>query len=443
MAFRDADLETASGLRRQHLAPAALLHARVALRASDPDRATASLATIGNDSFAITGECEMLRGAACTRRGDHEGAALAFARARVPVFAAAIAPLEAELEYYEALDAFVAGDVERARAGVERTLSVRPSLATHASQEAYVVPHAHTVARAHELLGALAVKRDDYAEQLVETDRALAALHTEPIRDRWIATTNLANLAVLVRDFGLTENVPALHAAAATPSRASALGGKQFLIVAAIGWCAALSGDQLGALRWFRRARDIARSVPDAIGAEVDLAWLAIEFERYGDARDAIERAVALANGFDWSHSSEDRQLALVALAQGAAASAPAAARRALETYRRTRETSVLHFTRFERRVVAEVAFAEGVVARAEGRISLAVDRLVAAFDTWLAIGYGWRAARAAIELDELGCGSRYAAYANRYARANPTSCIARRAAACGTARTQTRHDAL
>lgn len=76
----------------------------------------------------------------------------------------------------------------------------------------------------------------------------------------------------------------------------------------------------------------------------------------------------------------------------------------------------------------AEEDYTHGLVLRAEGRLDASAERLRAAFSTWQQIGYAWRAARAALELAELGAGEVFRVAVRRELRERPQSVFATRA---------------
>ena len=76
----------------------------------------------------------------------------------------------------------------------------------------------------------------------------------------------------------------------------------------------------------------------------------------------------------------------------------------------------------------AEEAYSHGLVLRAEGRIAASAERLQAAFETWRAIGFEWRAARAALELTELDAGDVFRLALRKELQQRPNSIFSVRA---------------
>ncbi len=76
----------------------------------------------------------------------------------------------------------------------------------------------------------------------------------------------------------------------------------------------------------------------------------------------------------------------------------------------------------------AEEAYTNGLVLRAEGRLAASAERFQTAFETWRAIGFEWRAARAALELTELDAGDVFRLAVRRELQQRPNSIFSMRA---------------
>jgi hypothetical protein len=81
-----------------------------------------------------------------------------------------------------------------------------------------------------------------------------------------------------------------------------------------------------------------------------------------------------------------------------------------------------------DRRWQADEAFTEAVILRAEGQADRARVFFAKAFEIWDAVGYPWRAARAALEIAELSNDPRFSEYARHEAVRRPRSWLAHRA---------------
>lgn len=205
----------------------------------------------------------------------------------------------------------------------------------------------------------------------------------------------------------------------------------KFTTLEALGWCSALHGDTVDALRLFRSAAEAASTVPERVLIAVDRALLARESGSRAFALEEVEHALKLSDGFDWNGAAGDYRTALLSLAQVSAPIAPARAREALDRYTRIRSAMDASFAaRLEERVRAEEAYTAGIVLRAEGRLSASAERLTFAFSTWERIGYEWRAGRAALELAELNAGDVFRLAVARELSRRPESYFADRARA-------------
>jgi len=257
---------------------------------------------------------------------------------------------------------------------------------------------------------------------------ALSTLDACAIRDVFQEAFGIRNLAILSRDLDLDD-------AAMIVGRVDALAWTEetsavkFTTVEALGWCSALRGDPVAALRYFRNAADAASTVPERVYVGVARSILSRELDYRVMAAEELDHALRLGADFDWEEAAGDYRLALLLLAQAAAPIAPVGAREALDRYDNIhKRMDGRYAARLEVRVRAEEAYTHGVLLRAEGRLSASAERLRAAFETWNTIGYEWRAARAALELAELGAGDVFRLAVHRELQRRPESVFANRA---------------
>ncbi|GAC1568524.1 MAG: hypothetical protein NVS2B3_12620 [Vulcanimicrobiaceae bacterium] len=336
--------------------------------------------------------------------------------------------LEAEVESYRGFFALGIADFDSARNACKTALEIASQARRDASRGA-IIPLDHVVARTHELLGVIEATDGHYAEQLVHARRALQTLDRSAVTDVYQEAFALRNLTILARDFDIAEDARMLAARVPSLAWTNDIRRVEFTTVEALGWCSALRGDSTDALRSFRRAAAVATSDPERILIGVDRALIAREFGHRPMVVEEVEHALDLADAYNWNESAGDYRVALLTLAQVAAPIAPARARQTLERYTAIRNAmDAAYAARLEPRARAEEAYTHGLVLRAEGRTIASTERLTSAFETWESIGYEWRAARAALELTELGAGEVFRFAVRRDLSHRPDSIFSARA---------------
>ncbi len=410
-AYRAARLQAClSQLHSVESIAASTLRARALLRLGDPDAALRALANPKNEDIAQSrdrGEVALLRAVAFYRLRDNDRSQAAFQDAHVYSISATDSALEAEVEFYKALTALGEEHLDDARDACQRGLDVasEPRLFPLPPTKGYI-PREHVVSRTQELLGVIDAAEGRYGSFLHHARKALATHDSCTIADVYIESFALRNLAILARDFDIAEDARILSKRVPALAWTEDVCRVEFTAVEALGWCSALRGDSVQALRHFRRAEFVASTTPERILVGVDRALIAREFGHRPLVLEELEHALNAASTFNWEEAAGDSRDALLVLAQAAAATAPVAAREMLDKYLAIRNAMDITFAaRIEPRARAEEAYTHGLVLRAEGRIAASAERLQVAFETWENIGYEWRAARAALELAELDAG--------------------------------------
>lgn len=374
-------------------------------------------------SKRIRPELRTIAGAALTRVGKRAEARKALDDARAWAYAGG-AELSAELEYFDFFWHFTGGDLAQARAAITRGLEIDASMGT---SESHLYSLRAIRARFFETLGALEGIAENYKGQAQFLQQALEELDGSEIPDVWTSAALTANLAFLVRDLDL-DGVAALRERLNALQRTSYLASPVYGILRSLAWCAAMSGDHLGAFRDLREATSIARTPSLQLLATIDRVLLAQGLRQNLTASDELERCQDLATRIDWERINGDERIGLLFLAQALAPHRARAGRTMLERYQQIKSKySQATLSNTDRRLRADEVFTEGVVARAEGNESAAVRAFLDAFEIWNAIGYRWRAALAAIELAVLTKDSRYAGYAAAEAAKRPASWLAER----------------
>jgi hypothetical protein len=362
---------------------------------------------------ALRGEFAMIRGAAYHRAEQTDEAERAFFDARVYLWSTRDAELQAELEYYEALFAWSARNLDAAARHARAALNP-------ASQSVH--------ARALELLGAIAASAGNYLAQADYLDRALTHLERFESRDVWVEGHILYNLSILARELHLDSIAERIGGRVESLPWTDETAVPRFEALRHVGWCNALAGNHVKAFRLLRESADVAPSTPWRIVAFLERSLLAREMGEALFAEDEMQGAERLAAGFDWNNSSGDERLALLHLAEITAERAPDIAQRHIERYRSIKhKMSALHAFRADRRLRALECYAEAAVARALGHADRAALLFSEAFDIWSSIGYAWRAIVTSLSLYELTGEARFREYATINIQRFSASWIARR----------------
>ncbi len=408
VAYRAASLQLClSNLHGLRSGAAATLRARTFLRLGDAEAALTSLAGPFDQDFkrGDRGEIALLQGAAHARLGNASQSRDLLQDALVYSISSGNSSLEAEVEFYKGLTALGADSFDEAIAACDRGLKIASEHRTVPRAENNI-PLGHVAARIHELLAVIASSDGRYRDATQHTRTSLNAQDACAIDDVYIQAFALRNLAIAARDFDLSDEVRLLSQRIPALKWTKDVSRVEFTTFEAFGWCSALRGDSVDALRLFRRANTVASSIPEHVLISVDRALLAREFGHRAMVVEEVEYAVKIAHDFDWENAAGDYRVALLTLAQIAASVAPADARAMLDLHVALRNSIDATFAaRIEPRSRAEEAYTQGLVLRAEGQITASKERLAVAFEIWTSIGYEWRAARAALELAELDAG--------------------------------------
>jgi len=335
--------------------------------------------------------------------------------------------MAAEADYYLGLLDFTQGDVAGFGHAAECILQLVPGPFEVTN---YDVPLAHTRARSYEALTAVAIASGNYHSAPAQARLALDEFADNAIADKWILASNIVNLVAFAAEFDIANDAQWARDLLEATSWPQELATRRWTVLNALGWCAALRGDNIGAFRDFRKATAAASSDVERVISTADRATLADKLDQKLVAREELEHALEMTRSIDWESTPGDQRVALLTLADALAPVAPDDAREMLNRYRKIRSAMpVLSLSRMDPRVRATENFSEARVARAEGRLDFACDRFRAAFTFWVKAGFVWRAASAATELAVLGAGDQFAAYAKREAGRRSTSWLARRVA--------------
>ncbi len=382
-------------------------------RATEAVEALDAFRPYADDPHDLKGTYYTLLGAACARAGLQTRLDSALIEARAHVWSTSSISVNAEFEYYEAIRAWVAGEmlvsVQHARRALHRE-----------APEVQV--------QALTLIAAVHARNGDYRAQVATLDEALGALSLFSERDVGLEAGVLLHIAAPTADLHLVDLAAQVSLRAKSLAWTADIASQQCQVLTELAWGRSLVGDHLGAFRLLRSAADVAPTPPARLLAILHRAFLAKELGEHVMAAEELDFAQRLAEGILWDETSGDERDSLRLLAELVAAVSPERAQRLLDRYRAIKTPiSPLFLATSDRRWRAEECLAFGVVARAQGQMERAHTLLEEAFDIWSKINYIWRATRVAIELAEISDDARFVNYARSHIEQFPNSWLARR----------------
>ena len=379
-------------------------------------------------SDARRSDYSLLNAVAAGRLGLSDKASKHFTEARVFAISSNDVSLESEGEYYRALAAFGANDLKEAAAICDQALATI-KMKSFAPSASGMIPLDHVTARVLELRGMIYGTEGSYDAHATFSRAALAKLDASIVPDVFQEAFALRNLTILARDFDVVSDAAAMQDRVPSLSWTEDLAAVGFATYEALAWCLALRGDCIGALRNLRAAAKHVTSGAEGVILSVDRAVFAREHGHMPMVVDELEHAADLARGVNWNDAAGDTRDALLSLAQAAAPMSSRLAREMLDRYTNiSKAMNPNYASRIEPRTRAQENFTHGLVLRSEGRDHASMERLTDAFQIWHAIGYEWRASRAAVELAEMNAGEKYKLVVRREISQRPTSIFAARA---------------
>jgi DNA-binding CsgD family transcriptional regulator len=384
--------------RREDRVAAAVVQARALLAVGRPAEVPALIDAVRDDCRSADDMllAQMLRGAALTRTDRAaEGAALLDAAAdaalRVPARAA-------EVAYYRALGRWGTHRVAEAEEIVDAAL-----------------PAATGVVRSRllQLLGWIAVRRENYASAAHDFTAALEQLDAAPevdVKGRASILHALAFIAAEVVDLRLGRLVRKEYE---TNRWSDDTRIERFQVLEHLSWLSLLAGDVERA--WDERQLALTLTVDTSYHA-IALTHAAkiagMVGDRFSESR-YVELAGALLLRGDQLALDVERRTALLGFATAAREAHVELAQRVLTLYDRShpRRTAMLAFEG-DRRIEALELYARGRVALLSGEVKRGVAALQQSLDLWTRLNYRLRTAITANELRLATGDARYAAIA-------------------------------
>ncbi|MDP9149758.1 MAG: hypothetical protein M3O36_07460, partial [Myxococcota bacterium] len=242
--------------------------------------------------------------------------------------------LRAELDFIRARHAWAEGDLDAAERYAQAGSAV-------GADDGTAVPHLqHVRAFAINLRGLLAQERERFDLAAALFREALDAYASAPVPDHWIPAFSTANLAILARDFPSATSSADLERRIDHVRWAVGTAMERFRALHGLGWARAHEGDELGALRTFHAAADLASIPPQKVMAWVDHAKLG---RTMGAGLVAMESALYAADAAEavrWDEVDPMERIVLLFVAESTASFDPVRARRLLRRYEATREAA-------------------------------------------------------------------------------------------------------
>jgi len=369
----------------------------------------------GLHSKVSEAEANILLGAAHARAGDHRSA-----RSRFALVARALkndslqsSELRIELAYQSAVAFWMQRKLEEAEKEVKPILDARASA---------LYPEILI------LKGALYAARERYENQgstLLEALRVVLAMETRNVFP-WghlvsqlsILGREMPNPSIRNKAFEQVDKVPWTED----------LAESRFISLKAVGWRRALEGDYFNAFRYLKQATACAHTLPWRVMASCDRAYLAASLGEIRWSEQELQEAAELAERVEWRAIDGEERVALLLLAE---LYAPHDGALALSYVARFQETgdrfnAVLSFNA-DRRVEGLVAYSLAYVRQHLDDKEEAEDLYRKAFSIYDAIGYDWRAARAAIGLFQVSRDTYWIDEAAKKLKLYPLSWLANR----------------
>jgi DNA-binding CsgD family transcriptional regulator/Flp pilus assembly protein TadD len=281
------------------------------------------------------------------------------------------------------------------------------------------------------LKSALYAARERFENQASTLLEALRVTLAQPFRDVFAWGHIVSQLSILGRELPNRSIRDAAFEQVDKVPWTEDLADQRFIATKAVGWRRALEGDYFNAFRYLKQAAACAHTVPWRVMASCDRAYLAARLGETRWSEQELHEAAELAERVEWRAIDGEERVALLLLAE---LYAPHDGALALSYVARFQEigdrfNAVLSFNA-DRRVDALVAYSLGYVRQHLGDSAEADEMYRKAFAIYDAIGYDWRAARAAIGLFQINGDRSWLDVAGKKLKPYPLSWLATRLSA-------------
>jgi tetratricopeptide (TPR) repeat protein len=408
---------------------AVILRARALIRLGDALSATEMLGALdfSDASHELAAEALALRCYALyvLKRADLASSVAIEARARC--FSAGLVAIEAELIFASSLASIRDGNLEAAESaalGILDLVDANPSWVTPST---YVFSLSFWRARACDVLASIAKMRSNYDGQADWLRQALEEFDKSGVHDDYVLVLLLANYADAAITLGRKDIIDLIVERSAFISWNSTLVAHEYRLFSMLAEAASEIGDEIGALRYFRRCLDCAPSIALQIRAGVERGRLLHDIGESFSAREEIDHALRLSRVFNWESAETLEQRQLLFLAAQVAKFDPAQALAMLTRYDGMDANSSIGVFVQDDRSRGEELMARAAILAANANTDRAIMLLTDAFETFTSGNLQGKAASAAAELAILTNEPSYIEAVQSYCADQPRSILSRK----------------
>lgn len=407
---------------------AAILRARALVRCGQISSAVDSLdLDLSDTPHELAAEALAVKSFALqVLRRSEEASSLAI-EARARCFSSGLANLEGELLFASAIAGFISHDYAAVKASAEAILSLVDDRPAWVVSNSYGYSLSYWRAKACDILAAMESLRSNYTAQVSWISRAFQEFDASGVSDEYTLASFVANYADAATKVGHDEIAEyAVHRANRvrwTPSLASF----EFRVFSSLAESASAAGDQLSAMRHFRRCLDCAPSVPLQVRASLERARLLREIGESLSSREELEYALKISRTVNWEETSPLNQRQLLMLAGQVAHFDSKQAERLIARYDGLTKNSVDGFAVRDNAFRGEELVARAAVARGMHAFDRAALFLVDALEILKEAKLFAKAALVAAELADITGEPHYIEFAREQSIRQPQSILARK----------------
>ncbi len=412
-------------------AQSVVLRARALIRLGDASSAAEVIGALefSELSHELAAEALALQCSAFQILKRPADASAAAVEARARCFSAGLVAIEGELLLSLALASLRDGHIDAAESAASAILDLVDESPSWVVSKTYRHSLDFWRARACDLRGMMENLRANYAEQASWHRRALDTFDKSGVRDDHTLVSLLANYADVAVSLASKEIIEFIVKRGSMVSWNSSLVAHEYRLFSLLAEAASVSGDQIGALRYFRRCLDCAPSSALRIRAGVERGRLLHAIGESFSAREEIDHALRVSRTFNWEAATalEHRQLLFLA-AQVAKFDGPQALAM-LSRYDALNPNSHFGVVTKDSRFRGDELMARAAIFGANGENERAIALLDNALETFTAAHLGSRVALAAAELAALTNEPHYVEILRANCAKQPNSIVAQKLA--------------
>ena len=412
-------------------AEAIILRARAFIRLGDANAAVESIDTESLVDFTHESAAEALSVksyALHVLRKPIDAAAVAV-EARARCYSSGDIAIEGELLFACAFGSLIAGDFASAEISAAAILALEDESPSWMKATSYSYALPYWRARACDVRGVIESTRTNYASHSSWLRRGLEEFDRSGSRDESVHASLLANFADAAITVGGQAIVDFTIARSEMIDWKPSLVAFEFRVFSALAEACSVVGDQIGALRYFRRCLDCAPSAALQIRASLERARLLREIGETFSAREEVDHALRLSRSVNWESVNALEQRQLLLLAGQVASFDQKTATQLLNRYDGLTRSSAAAVAIKDNRSRGEEFMARAAVMQATNQSDRAITMLIDALQTLTSAGLFAKAALAAAELAELTNEPRYVEIALKQSAKQPQSILARKMA--------------